>query len=232
VEVHNAYGLTEAPLVTLNRRGRNRIGTVGEPLPDTEVRIAEDGEVLVRGPQVTIGYADADATQPFREGWLQTGDLGSVTDEGALIIDGRKKDLLKTAYGKYVEAAKVEAMLREIPGVSESMVVAEGRPFATALLWFEEAADRNISVLDQVSVLDQMVKEVNRRLSHPEQVKRWAVLPYDLSIEGGDLTPNLKLRRHNVATRLRSVIESLYAGAAPQAGLHIGSAEREERVPA
>jgi long-chain acyl-CoA synthetase len=227
VEVHNAYGLTEAPLVTLNRRGRNRLGTVGEPLPDTDVRIAEDGEVLVRGPQVTIGYADSGATQPFREGWLETGDLGRLTDDGALVIEGRKKDLLKTAYGKYVQAAKVEAMLREIPGVSEAMVVAEGRPFATALLWIEGAADENALV-----VLDRMVEAANRRVSHPEQVKRWAVLANDLSIEGGELTPNFKLRRRNVAMRFQSVIEDLYAGAATCAVLHVGGARQDERVPA
>lgn len=227
VEVHNAYGLTEAPLVTLNRFGRNRIGTTGEMLPQTEVRIAEDGEVLVRGPQVTVGYADAGAAQPFRDGWLETGDLGHLTDDGFLVIQGRKKDLLKTAYGKYVEAGKVEAMLREIPGVAESMVVAEGRSFVAALLWLDGPLDR-----EALPALDRMVEDVNGRLSHPEQVKRWAVLSNDLSIEGGDLTPNLKLRRNNVAARFRSIIESLYAGASPQAAVHTGSGERQERKTA
>jgi long-chain acyl-CoA synthetase len=115
VEVHDAYGLTEAPLVALNRRGRNRIGTVGEPLPETSVRVAADGEVLVRGPQVTPGYVDAGMDQPFRDGWLATGDLGHLTADGYLVIDGRKKELLKTAYGKYLHPAKVEAMLRALP---------------------------------------------------------------------------------------------------------------------
>jgi long-chain acyl-CoA synthetase len=201
VEIHNAYGLTEAPLVALNRLGRNRIGTVGEPLPDTQVRIAGDGEVLVRGPQVTVGYVDEEV-QPVRDGWLWTGDLGHLTGDGWLVLDGRKKDLLKTAYGKYLQPSKLETMLRRIPGVSEAMVVGEGRPFCAALLWVEGTGERTL--------IDAAVGDMNRRLSHPEQVKRWAVLPNDLSIEGGELTANLKLRRHRVENRFRGVIESLY----------------------
>jgi long-chain acyl-CoA synthetase len=203
VEIHNAYGLTEAPLVALNRLGRNRIGTVGEPLPDTQIRIAGDGEVLVQGPQVTARYVDEDV-QPVREGWLSTGDLGHVTDDGCLVLDGRKKYLLKTAYGKYLQPSKIEAMLRRIPGVTEAMVVGEGRSFCAALLWVEGTRD--------ATMIDAAVIDANRRLSHPEQVKRWAVLPNDLSIEGGDLTANLKLRRHMVEARFRDVIDSLYDG--------------------
>jgi long-chain acyl-CoA synthetase len=201
VEIHNAYGLTEAPLVALNRLGRNQIGTVGEPLPDTQVRIADDGEVLVRGPQVTTGYVDEEV-QPVRDGWLLTGDLGHLTAAGSLVLDGRKKDLLKTAYGKYLQPSKIEAMLRRIPGVAEAMVVGEGRPFCAALLWIDGTTDP--------AMIDSAVMDANRRLSHPEQVKRWAVLPDDLSIESGDLTANLKLRRHRAEARFGGVIDALY----------------------
>ncbi|MET0801598.1 MAG: AMP-binding protein, partial [Actinomycetota bacterium] len=201
VEIHEAYGLTEAPLVALNRLGRNRIGSSGELLPETQVRVADDGELEVRGPQVMAGYVDEDE-QPFRDGWLQTGDLGHVTAGGQLVIDGRKKDLLKTSYGKYLQPSKIEAMLRRIPGVSEAMVVGEGRPFCAALLWVEGTGD--------AATVDASVSEMNRRLSHPEQVKRWTVLPNELSIEGGELTPNLKLRRHEVEARFHGVIERLY----------------------
>jgi long-chain acyl-CoA synthetase len=201
VEIHVAYGLTEAPLVALNRLGRNRIGTVGELLPETQVRLADDGELLVRGPQLMAGYVDEDE-QPFRDGWLLTGDLGQITRDGWLVIDGRKKDLLKTAYGKYLQPSKIEAMLRRIPWVSEAMVVGEGRPFCAALLWMEG--------VDGATAVDAAVTEMNRLLSHPEQVKRWAVLPNDLSIEGGELTANLKLRRHEVEARFHGEIERLY----------------------
>jgi long-chain acyl-CoA synthetase len=212
VEVHDAYGLTEAPLVTLNRHGRNRIGTVGEPLPETSVRIAADGEVLVRGPQVTPGYADAGMEQPFRDGWLATGDLGHLTADGFLVINGRKKELLKTAYGKYLHPAKVEAMLRALPGVAEAMVVGEGRPYCAAVLWTEEPGGA------APGELVEAMAALNARLEQPEQVRRWAVLPYDLTIEGGELTTNLKLRRTVVAERLGHVIASLYDQAPAPAG--------------
>jgi long-chain acyl-CoA synthetase len=223
IEIHDAYGLTEAPLVTMNRVGRNRIGTVGEPLPDTEVSIAEDGEVLVRGPQVTRGYL-GDAEQPFLDGWLTTGDRGRLTGAGALMIEGRKKDLLKTAYGKYVRASRIEAMLRELPGVDEAMVVAEGRPFCAALLWMDEA-HRDTAAR---ASLDGAVVRMNRDLPHPEQVKRWALPSQTLSVASGELTPNLKLRRPVVLRRFAEEVEALYEeGTSRPAELHVGVAPRE-----
>jgi long-chain acyl-CoA synthetase len=227
IEIHNAYGLTEAPLVTLNRLGANRLGTVGEPLPQTEIRVADDGEVLVRGPQVMAGYFDDQAggetVQPFRDGWLQTGDLGYLSPEGSLILKGRKKELFKTSYGKYVQPAKVESLLREIPGVAEAMLVGDQRPYCVALLWVQaKALDAGAGQL-----IDRLVGQVNRGLSHPEQVKRWVVLVNDLSIEAGDLTANLKLKRQAIARRLEGVLEGLYHGIRPsQAVLHMGEAGR------
>jgi long-chain acyl-CoA synthetase len=227
IEIHNAYGMTEAPLVTLNRLGANHLGTVGEPLPQTEIRIAEDGEVLVRGPQVTAGYFDEQAggetVQPFRDGWLLTGDLGCLSPEGSLVLKGRKKELFKTSYGKYVQPAKIESLLREIPGVAEAMLVGEERPYCVALLWVQgRALDA-----DAGQLIDRLVGQVNHGLSHPEQVKRWAVLANDLSVEAGDLTPNLKMKRQAIARRLEDVVESLYDGMSPsQAVLHVGMAEK------
>jgi long-chain acyl-CoA synthetase len=225
IEIHNAYGMTEAPLVSLNRLGANRLGSVGEPLPQTEIRVAEDGEVLVRGPQVMAGYFDeqsgGESVQPFRDGWLLTGDLGCLSPAGSLILKGRKKELFKTSYGKYVQPAKVEALLREIPGVAEAMLVGEERPYCVALLWVQgKALDA-----DAGQCIDRLVGQVNHGLSHPEQVKRWAVLANDLSIEAGDLTANLKLKRQAIARRLEDVLEGLYDGTSPsQAVLHIGEA--------
>ena len=204
IEVHDAYGLTEAPLLTMNRPGRNRIGTVGEPLPETTIRIAEDGELLARGPQVTIGYADQAAEQPFRDGWLATGDLGHLV-EGFLVIDGRKKELLKTAYGKYLNPAKIEARLLSIPGVTNAMVIGEARPYCAALLWTDHGPD-DVSA----ATLERSVTEMNLGLSHPEQVKRWTVVSDALTVEGGDLTPNLKLRRGRVEARYAPEIDALY----------------------
>jgi long-chain acyl-CoA synthetase len=213
VEVHNAYGLTEAPLVTMNRLGENRLGTVGEPLPETEVRIAPDGEVLVRGPQVAAGSAGED-------GFLATGDLGRL-EEGYLVLAGRKKELVVTAYGKNVSPARVEGVLREVPGVSQAMLVGDGRPYCVALLWVEGGWS-----LERGWGIDRGIEAASARLSHPEQPKRWAVLSDDLSIEKGDLTANLKLRRAEVLRRRADVVAFLYGEGEPPAGvLHLGRAK-------
>jgi len=217
--------MTEAPLITMNRLGANRLGTVGEPLPQTQVRVAEDGEVFVRGPQVMAGYFDdrapGETAQPFRDGWLLTGDLGRITPEGSLVLNGRKKELIKTSYGKYVQPAKVESLLKEIPGVTEAMLVGEERPYCVALLWVQGKA----LGADGGQRIDRLVGQVNHGLSHPEQVKRWAVLANNLTIEAGDLTGNLKLKRQAVARRLEAVLESLYDGMSPSpAVLHFGEA--------
>jgi len=224
IEVHNAYGLTEAPLVTINRLGANRVATVGEPLPRTELRIADDGEIMVRGPQVTRGYLEPDIDSPFRDGWLLTGDLGYVTDEGSLILHGRKRELIVTSYGKNIHPLKIELMLREIQGVDEAMVVGDGRPMCVAILWLRYDGDDP----GLVASIERAIAEVNNQLSHPEQVKRWALLKNDLSIECGDLTANLKLKRRRVMSRLSDVVEALYGEPAPTSGsvIHIGGSER------
>lgn len=218
IEVHDAYGLSEAPLVTLNRLGANRIGTVGQPLPATDIRAGVDGEILVRGPQVTSGYF-GEKEQPFTDGWLRTGDLGRMED-GYLVIEGRKKELLATSYGKKIQPGKIEGMLRAVPGVAEAMVEAEQRPYCTAVLWVGECP--------RPEDLDSEVGKVNSRLSHPEQLKRWAVLRHDLTIESGELTANLKLRRHEVARRRGALLSALYGeGAVPHEVLHMGGPGRD-----
>ncbi len=224
IEVHNAYGLTEAPLVTINRLGSNRPGTVGEPLPETEVRIGEDEEILIRGPQVAAGYYRDGSIHQWEGGWLPTGDQGRLTSEGSLVIHGRKKELIVTSYGKNVYPVKVETMLRDIPGIVDAMLVGDARPFCGALLWLEEGHRDPASIETVVKA----VQAVNSRLSHPEQVKRWAMMPYDLTIEGGDLTASLKLKRQAVSCRLGEVIEALYgAKDRPECVLELGGAGRE-----
>jgi long-chain acyl-CoA synthetase len=199
IEIHNAYGLTEAPLVTLNRIGANRSGTVGVPLPQTQVRIAEDGEVLVRGPQVMAGC---------RDGWLATGDLGEVDAEGFLTIRGRKKEILITSYGKNIHPVKIEGMLRQIPGMSEVMVIGDNRPSLSALMWLKDGSVTPAALEE----IDRSVCRVNQGLSHPEQVRRWAILSEGPAMDSGELTGNLKLRRQVVLSRRAGVVEMLYRG--------------------
>jgi long-chain acyl-CoA synthetase len=223
IVVHNAYGLTEAPLVTLNRKGRNRIGSVGEPLPMTDIAIAEDGEVLVSGPQVTSGYHEYEGEQPFRDGWLLTGDIGKVED-GYLFLEGRKKELIKTSYGKFVSPMRVESMLRDSPLLAEALIIGEGRPYCITLLW-PENSEWSTELGERI---DRTVREVNARLSQPERPRRWVVVKGRLSVESGELTANLKLRRPKVETRYADLISALYAGIGshPDA-LHIGREEEK-----
>jgi len=222
VEIHNAYGLTEAPLVTINRLGRNRLGTVGEPMPFTEVKTAEDGEIMVKGPQVTVGYFDKSLDPPVKDGWLMTGDIGKLTDEGSLVIFGRKKELIKTSYGKCIYSGKIEGMIRELPEVTEAMLVGESKPYCSALAW----VDKKHYDQTTLEIIDKAMEEMNKCLSNPEKIKKWAVLPNNLSIENGELTPNLKLKRIVISQKYARIIDSLYNGAIPEGEVHIGRVEK------
>jgi long-chain acyl-CoA synthetase len=220
IEIHNAYGLTEAPLVTLNRLGNNRIGTVGEPLPDTRVKFSNDGELKVKGPQVTTGYFEDDLKPPVKDGWLYTGDLGYLTPEGSLVITGRKKELLINSYGKTMDPLHIEALLRDLPQVTEAMLVGEGKPHLSALLWVDEDYSG-----EQIS---SEISKINKNLSRPEQVKKWAILANDLSIEGGDLTANMKLKREKISSRYQKVINALYQGSIEPCVLDFGQWEAND----
>jgi long-chain acyl-CoA synthetase len=135
------------------------------------------------------------------------------------VLEGRKKELFKTSYGKYVQPAKVESLLRDIPGIAESMLVGEGRPYCVALLWLIDADHAPTA-----AAIAQAIQQIGRGLSHPEQIKRWAVLRNDLSLDRGDLTANLKLKRQAVTARLHGLIEALY-GESPAAAAQLSKAE-------
>ncbi|MDP3177798.1 MAG: AMP-binding protein, partial [Spirochaetaceae bacterium] len=228
IEVHNAFGLTEAPLVTLNRLGINRLGTVGSPLPSTDLRISDDGEVQVRGPQVAeavVGYGNQ-VLAPG--GWLATGDLGTLGPDGHLLVLGRKKEILVTSYGKNIHPSNIEARIREIPGVAETVLIGEGKPYIAALVWLKGLS----TTPEALSALDLAIRRQNEALARPERVKRWAVVAEPLSIGRGELTGNLKIRRQAVARMRAQQIEALYAAVCADDGaaeiLHIGTDTAEE----
>ncbi|MBM4433342.1 MAG: long-chain fatty acid--CoA ligase, partial [Chloroflexi bacterium] len=226
IEIYNAYGLTEAPLITINRLTANRVATVGEPIPETELHITADGEIMVRGPQVARGYLIDGTYSPFKEGWLSTGDVGYITEENSLVLKGRKKELIVTSYGKKVHPSKIESVLRAVPSVNEAMLVGDGQPFCTAVLWV--APDVQMRLL--VERIKASIEDINKQLSHPEQVKRWAILENKLSIEQGEITASLKLKRHEVTVRLANVIEALYSKTLPaqSEGIYISGVEETE----
>ena len=215
IEIHNAFGVTEAPLVTLSRLGANELGSVGQLLPDTEVRLDDEGLVYVRGPQVTRGYYAVDEPTLDGEGWLCTGDLGSWSAGGNLVLNGRKKEILVTSYGKNISPQKIEVLLKGIDGVSEAMVVADGKPYTTALVWLEDEVAKALSRGEgdfDFAAFDRAVRRVNDQLSHPEQVKRWIVCARPLTVAAGELTPNLKVRRGVVANTRAALIDTIYEG--------------------
>jgi long-chain acyl-CoA synthetase len=202
IEIYNAYGLTEAPLITINKLGSNNIGTVGEPLPKTNIKINEDGEVIVKGPQVASGYFNNENHNLFKNNWLYTGDYGYLTSMGSLIITGRKKELIVNSYGKSISPLKIEGFLKHIYGVSEVMVVGDNKPYCIAFLWVDEIVDTRD--------IDQAITDVNNKLSNPEKIRRWLILKNDLSIENGDLTANLKLKRSNIIKSHQNIINIIY----------------------
>ena len=218
IQVHNAYGLTEAPLVTINRLGDNQAHTVGKPLPQTHIKIGIDGEVLVKGPQVTTGYFKKDNRTLFSEDWLLSGDYGYLTDDGSLVISGRKKEVIINSYGKTISPLKMEVLLKSIPGISEAMVVGEQKPYCVGLIW----VDKTPASLQK---FDESLRNINSSLSHPEQIKRWAILKNDLSIAKGDLTANLKLKRKFIIERHDEIINCLYEGNISDNMLYLGTAE-------
>lgn len=229
LDVYEGYGLTETgPTLTVNRPGAWKPGTVGRPVAGTSIRIAPDGEILAKGPQVFQGYwhnADATAAAFDANGWFMTGDIGEVDAEGYLRITGRKKELLVTAAGKNVAPAPLEDRLRSHELISQAVVVGDQQPFIAALITIDEAAfqlwakehghdDESIADLREAdalrSVIQLAVDDANRSVSHAESIRKFVILPNDLSIEADELTPTMKVRRAIVAKTYAGFIDAIY----------------------
>jgi long-chain acyl-CoA synthetase len=228
VPVLEGYGMTETSAVaTLNTLEEHRLGTVGRPLPRCEVRIAEDGEVLMRGPNIFPGYYhDDEATrEALRDGWLHSGDLGELDADGYLTITGRKKDLIITSSGKNVTPSNVENAIRQSRWISQAVVFGDRKPYLTAMVTLdpEEAgalaqqvgADGSDpeALADDERVraeIQKAIDDANRRFARIEQVKRFTILPRDLSQDEDELTPTLKIKRNVVYDRHAERFEQLY----------------------
>lgn len=215
IPVYQGWGLTESSSgATSNLAGRHRVGTVGKPLTGVQVRLAADGELLLAGPGIMQGYhRDPAATAAvLRDGWLATGDVGEIDPDGFIRITDRKKELIKTAGGKYVAPQQLEALLEAEPEIQRAVVLGEGRPFIIALLL--PSTELAGSVDDVAATLRRAVDRVNARLSSFEQVKHFLVMDRDLTEAEGELTPTLKVRRQVVSQHYREAIDQLYAVAA------------------
>ena len=223
------YGMTEnAAAATVNRLDSYKFGTVGFPIPGCEVRIAADGEVLIRGRNVMTGYwQNPEATaETLQDGWLHTGDIGEIDVDGFLRITDRKKDIIVTAGGKNVAPQNVEAHLKNAPFVSQVMVYGDNRKFLTALITLDEDAIRSwadtrgiryastaelTQNADVYKLIDGLVQDKNRTLASYETIKKFAILERDLTVEDGDLTPSLKMRRKEVTRKYQDLLDSFYS---------------------
>jgi len=225
----NGYGLTESsPVIAVNRLESNRLGSVGPAAPGVEIRIADDGEILARGPNIMLGYWNKpEATREAidEDGWLHTGDIGHLDQDGYLFITDRKKNLIATAGGKKVAPEPIEARLRASPYIVQAVCVGDRMPYITALIVpnFENLsgyfAERGMTGLSREqmaahqltdALMFAAVKEANADLAAFERVRRWAVLPAEFTIEAGELTPKLNVRRKVIVERYRSTIEEMY----------------------
>jgi len=225
------YGLTEtAGGATINTPDRYRLGTVGHAFDGTKVRIGAGGEVQISGPSVMAGYHDlaSASVEAFTsDGWLRTGDKGAIDAEGFLTITGRIKELFKTSQGKYVAPPAIEAQFIALcPYASHFMVFGEGRKYCVALISLDPefvagwAADQGLDVAAFAEVsksravhdlIDEYVVALNGSLNQWETIKNWAILDHELSVESGELTPALKVKRAVVARRYADLIDSLYS---------------------
>jgi long-chain acyl-CoA synthetase len=232
VPVYQGYGLTEtSPVVSANYPGTNKVGTVGKPIENVKVRIAEDGEILVQGPCVMKGYYERpDDTKAVisADGWLSTGDIGRIDDQGFLYVTDRKKDLFKTAAGKFVAPQPIENLLKASPLISNAVLVGDARRFIAALIvpnftnieFAARAEGRAFTSHEEIAadpwvhaLIEKEVTQMNSKLAQYETIKKFALLDHDFTFDGGQLTYTLKLKRRVIAERYAQMIEGLYADA-------------------
>jgi long-chain acyl-CoA synthetase len=227
--VYEGYGLTEtSAAITVNQVNALKIGTVGKLVPGNSMRIADDGELLLRGGVVFHGYwhNEQATSESFDDGWFKTGDLGAVDEEGFLTITGRKKEIIVTAGGKNVAPAVLEDRLRSNPLISQAMVVGDAKPFIGALITIDpeaiegwkqrngKSAGSSVADLandpDLLAEVDAAVKQANSSVSHAESIRKFRILPVDFTEDTGELTPTMKVKRKVVAEKFAGDIEAIY----------------------
>jgi len=234
--VHEGYGMTETTaFASVQPHGRPKLGTIGRPLPGVQAKIAEDGEIMLKGVNMVKGYhrlPDKTAELYDSDGWMHTGDLGAIDQDGYISITGRKKDLIITAGGKNVAPAEMEGYLQSIPGVGQAVVVGDRQPYLSALIVLDPEALPELEVASQISGLrdiqsaarneevkryiEQEMQEVcNKKVARYQTIKKIKILPTVFSVDGGELTPTLKVKRNIVNEKYAAEIAAFYAEGTP-----------------
>jgi long-chain acyl-CoA synthetase len=223
------YGLTEGGVATLNPLDRPKAGSIGVPLPGVEIKFADDGEMLIKSPCLFSGYYNdpAGTAEVLREGWLHTGDVGHADEEGFIFITGRKKELIVSSTGKKIYPSRVEAMFKMEPLISHVLLIGDRLPFLTAIFTLNLTVAESLKGIEQwkgrpaaelaaappvTAAIQKAVSRVNKQLAPFEQVRKYRVLARDFSIEAGELTATMKLRRSRALENCREEIAELYAG--------------------
>ncbi|MDZ4797689.1 MAG: long-chain fatty acid--CoA ligase [Bryobacteraceae bacterium] len=207
------YGLTEGGVATLNPLDSPRPGSIGKPLPGVEIRLAEDGELLIRSSCLFSGYYNDSAASAavLRDGWLYTGDIAEIDPQGYIFITGRKKELIVSSNGKKIYPARIESLFKVEPLVNQVLLIGDRQPYVTALLTVNAgAADPSKGNVEQE--VGAVIKRVNKQLAPFEQIRRFRILEHDFSIERGELTPTMKVRRKQVLENYKAVVSELYLG--------------------
>jgi long-chain acyl-CoA synthetase len=230
VPVLEGYGLTETTgVATISTIEDHKFGTVGRALPGVDIKIADDGEIVMRGPNIFQGYfRNEDATRDVLvDGWFHTGDIGEIDDEGYLRITGRKKDLIITAGGKNISPANLENDLKQSPLISQAVVYGDRRPYLVALITLDPEAAQQLASerglpadlaslarhADIRAVVQQIVDDVNERYARVEQIKKFEILDHDFTQDEGHLTPTMKLKRNVVNDQYADEFDQMYEGA-------------------
>jgi long-chain acyl-CoA synthetase len=198
---------------TINLPGASRFGSIGKPLPGVELKLDDDGEILIKGGNVFAGYfKDDDATRAAftKDGFFRTGDIGKVDGDGFYYIVDRKKDLIITAAGKNIAPQNIENLLKSDPRISQAMAIGDRHPYVVALISVAPELRAQVGEAELVKLVDEIVRAKNEELAPYERVKKFRLLPTDLSQETGELTPTLKLRRKVVAEKYAKLIAEMY----------------------
>ncbi|MFN0100476.1 MAG: AMP-dependent synthetase/ligase [Bryobacteraceae bacterium] len=225
IPLHEGFGLTEGGILTLNLPGRQRIGSIGPALPGIKLKLADDGELLVSGPTVAMGYFNDPKTtaEVFRDGWLYTGDIAEIAKNGYVSITGRKKEIIVSSNGKKIYPSRVEELFKTDPLIGQMVLAGDRQPYVSALFTLNVAAAEMIdglkgkplpelaAAVEVQQAVKKSVRTANQKLASFEQIKKFRVLPIEFSIEGGELTPTMKVRRSRVIEKYAAQVAEMYA---------------------